>query len=192
MRHNHSLHGFGIRLRPVEITDAAFILQIRTMPHVLGWVGDTKASLQDQERWLCSYFERAGDYYFIIEQGDGTKIGTIGLYDFHDHSAEWGRWILLPGALAAVQSALLIHRFAFEMLHLDSLRGTVVSTNTAVLSFHRRFGARECGVQPKARQINGQAVDLVNILLERDRWPDVVRRMVPLAEREGKSLMAHA
>lgn len=174
--------GYNIRLRPVTHADAEFIVRLRCMPHVIGTVGDSTPDIQAQERWIESYFQRTDDYYFIIESQDGTPLGTIGIYDMADGSAEWGRWITLPGVLVGLSSAILVHDIAFDQLGLHEVRGCVVSANERVISFHRRFGAEQTGVETKARFIGGKWIDLVWIVMRAANWPAARLKLASLAE----------
>src|SRR6478736_6026302 len=112
MKRHLELSGYNRNIRPVTMADAAFIVQLRSMPHVLGTVGDSAPDVQAQERWIESYLQRPEDYYFIIETNSGTPLGTIGIYDIAEGSGEWGRWITLPGVMAGLPSAVLIHDIA--------------------------------------------------------------------------------
>lgn len=174
--------GYNIRLRPVTLADAGFIVSLRSMPHVLGTVGDSAPDIQAQERWIEAYLQRTDDYYFIIESHDGIPLGTIGIYDMADGSAEWGRWITLPGIMAGLPSAMLIHDIAFDQLGLRELRGCIVSDNERVISFHRRFGAEQTGVETNARFIGGKWIDLIWIVMRAGNWPAARLKLSPLAE----------
>ena len=78
--------------------------------------------LEAQRRWLTGYFERPADYYFLIEnRGTGQREGTAGIYNLDRIFAEWGRWIVRAGSLAALESACLIYRVGFEVLGLESI-----------------------------------------------------------------------
>jgi RimJ/RimL family protein N-acetyltransferase len=188
MNHSLSIAGYNTRLRPVSISDAEFILRLRNMPHVTGTVGDTVPEVAEQRRWIESYFERPDDYYFIIESLQGQPWGTIGLYSFRAAGAEWGRWIILPGIMAALPSAVLIHQLAFAHFGLAELRGEVVSSNSKVLSFHRRFGCEEVGIARQSRIIQGQHVDMVKFVMSRVQWPTAYRKLHALAELAGRSI----
>jgi RimJ/RimL family protein N-acetyltransferase len=188
MNHSLTIAGYNTRLRPVRIGDAEFILRLRTMPHVLGTVGDTVPEVAEQRRWIESYFERPHDYYFIIESLQGQPWGTIGIYNFKETSADWGRWIMLPGIMAALPSAVMVHKLAFENLALTELKGEVVSNNTKVLSFHRRFGGQEIGVARHSRMIQGKWADMVQFSMSRVQWPFAYQKLHSLAEVAGRSL----
>src|SRR4029079_16538469 len=107
MNHTVTTEGFGVRLRPVRMADAAFIVWLRNLQHAVGRVGDSATTTADQEAWLKNYFTRAGDYYFIIETARGLAVGAYGIYDVRGTSAESGRWIIRPEVPAAIPSAML-------------------------------------------------------------------------------------
>ena len=165
----------------MRMEDAPFIVWLRGLEHVKGRVGDSAADVPAQEAWLRSYFERQGDYYFIIETLGEKAVGAYGIYDQVGPSAESGRWIIRPDVPAAIPSAIEAFEIAFERLGLHELRARTVSTNHSVLSLNRKFGFRQTGVQPGAQMIGGQAVDLVSFVLEARDWPRIREGLLPLA-----------
>jgi RimJ/RimL family protein N-acetyltransferase len=181
MEHTLKAEGFGVRLRPVRMEDAAFIVWLRNLEHVKGRVGDTSSDTADQEDWLKAYFKRDGDYYFIVETAGGIAVGAYGIYDANADSAESGRWIIQPEVPAAIPSALLAFDLAFGVLRLKEVRVSTVSTNQPVLSLNRRFGFSEVGVDRGGAVIGGKPVDLVRFLLKAEEWPKPREKMLPLA-----------
>jgi RimJ/RimL family protein N-acetyltransferase len=181
MRHTLQAEGFGVRLRPVRMEDAAFIVWLRNLEHVKGKVGDSAMDTAAQQSWLSSYFERQGDYYFIIETWGGLAVGAYGIYDQTGASAESGRWIIRPEVPAAIPSAIVAFEIAFQRLALRELRVKTVSTNRTVLSLNRKFGFRQTRVEPGAQVIGGQPVDQVHFLLDAKDWPEIREGLVPLA-----------
>ena len=182
MQHDIQIEGFGVRLRPVRMEDAPFIVWLRNLEHARGRVGDSASTQQSQEAWLQAYFQRAGDYYFIVETAGRAPVGAYGIYNVSGTSAESGRWVIRPDVLAAIPSAILAFDAAFGTLGLKELHVTTVSTNRAVLSLNRKFGFREVRVEKAAQVIAGQPVDLVHFLLESKDWPPVRRKLLPMAE----------
>jgi RimJ/RimL family protein N-acetyltransferase len=181
MEHTLKAEGFGVRLRPVRMEDAAFIVWLRNLEHARGRVGDSATDTTAQEAWLKAYFKRDGDYYFIVETTGGVAVGAYGIYDAAAGSAESGRWIIRPEVPAAIPSALLAFDVAFGVLQLKEVRVTTVSTNQSVLSLNRRFGFRETGIERGGAVIGGKPVDLVRFLLKAEEWPRPRERMLPLA-----------
>lgn len=181
----HVLHaeGFGIRLRPVRMEDAAFIVWLRNLDHAKGRVGDSATDVASQQTWLTAFFKRQGDYYFIIETAGGISAGTYGLYDFRGNSsAEAGRWIIRREVLAAIPSAILMFDLAFSNLGLSELRLRTISSNQPVLSLNRKFGFREVRTETDAQVVGGKSVDMVHFLLTAPEWSKTRERLVGLAQ----------
>lgn len=181
MNHQLTTEGYGVRLRPVRMADAAFILWLRNLEHAKGKLGDTAADVGAQEKWLQAYFEREGDYYFIIETLGGIRVGAYGLYDHQGGTAESGRWIIRPGVPAAIPSAMLAINLGFDKLGLTAIRVTTVATNHTVLSLNQKFGFEQTRVEKGGRIIGGKPVDIVHFLLERENWPPARQRIIPFA-----------
>lgn len=188
MKHTLQSEGYGVRLRPVRMDDAAFIVWLRGLEHAKSYVGDSAPDVKSQETWLEDYFRRPGDYYFIIETAACRPVGAYGIYDLRGDSAESGRWIIRPEVPAAIPSAILALDTAFDKLRLTQLRASTVSTNLRVLSLNRKFGFRQVRVDPGAQVIGGKTLDLVRFVLESKDWPTVRVRLVPLARLAEKQI----
>jgi RimJ/RimL family protein N-acetyltransferase len=188
MNHTVQAEGFGIRLRPVQLQDSAFIVWLRNLEHAKGRVGDSAADAPAQEAWLKEYFQRPGDYYFILETLGRISVGAYSIYNLADSSAESGRWVIRPEVPAAIPCAIVaFDEIAFGKLNLTELRVKTVSTNQPVLSLNRKLGFRQTKVERSAQIIGGTPVDLVHFLLEKKDWPAVRDRLLPLvrlAERQ--------
>jgi RimJ/RimL family protein N-acetyltransferase len=189
MRHSLKIEGFGVRLRPVRMEDAAFIVWLRNLEYVRGKVGDSATSLAGQVAWLKKYFEREGDYYFIVETPGGIPLGTHGIYDVQGTSAEKGRHIIRPETMAGVPAGLLATDLGFGQLGMSELRATCVSTNVTVRSLHRRSGFKQVGILRAGQTINGQPVDLVQFLLTPEDWAGVRDSLLPLARLAGNLVL---
>lgn len=170
-----------MRLRPVQIEDAAFIVWLRNLEHAKGKVGDSATTTEKQVAWLEQYFQRDGDYYFLIETAESIPVGAYGIYHLIGTSAESGRWIIRPEVPAALPSAFLAFDIAYRQLGLDELRVSTVSTNTLVLSLNRKLGFRQIKVEPGAQIIGGKRVDLVHFVMYARDWPAIKERLLPLA-----------
>jgi RimJ/RimL family protein N-acetyltransferase len=189
MQHSIQTDGYGVRLRPVRLADAPFIVWLRNLDHVKGRVGDSAADAAAQEAWLKTCFQRQGDYYFIIETPGGVPLGTHGVYDVRGASAENGRHIVRPEVIAGVPAFLLAIDLAFGRLGLAELRANCVSTNVKVHSLHRKSGFKQAGILREAQTIGGHPVDLVQFLLKAEDWPAARDRLAPLAHFAGKLVL---
>jgi len=178
------MEGFGVRLRPVGLDDADFIVWLRHQEHARGKLGDSARDAASQREWLRAYLQRPGDYYFIVETaGAAVSLGTLGIYDLAGSTAEMGRFIIRRGITAAVPGGVLLIDFAFGRLGLNELRATAVRGNAPVLSLTEKAGFRRLGVAQGARVIDGCAVDMVQMALGCRDWPVARRRIAASAGR---------
>ncbi len=144
----NNLESKTIRLRLVEEDDADFILSLRLDERYNKFLSGVVNDLDKQRLWIRQYkIDEAAreQYYFIIERLDGSKCGTVRLYDFKNDSFSWGSWILNENKTryAAVETALLIYKFGFDELSFSRSHFEVLKENQNVISFHRKFGAKQ-------------------------------------------------
>ena len=53
-----TIHRYGITLRPVEVTDAEFILELRTDKRLGQFLSTTSPDLDQQREWIRGYKKR--------------------------------------------------------------------------------------------------------------------------------------
>jgi RimJ/RimL family protein N-acetyltransferase len=181
MRHSLQIDGFGLRLRPVRMDDAEFIVLLRNSSHARGNIGDSPSEAMEQERWLARYFDREDDYYFIVETMGEIRVGTVSLYNIENVCAEIGRWVLLPELRGGMPSLILAIDLAFGQMRLRVLKSAIVDGNHRSESVFRWVGFEYVATEQGGRVIGGKPVDLQHYRLHADRWLEV---------REG--LMAQA
>ena len=147
-----------IHFRLVEEVDAEFICSLRNTPELNKHISQSTALVDEQAKWIKNYKDReisGQEFYFIIERNDNNeKIGTIRLYDFKENPKSfcWGSWILnaKKTRYAAIESALLVYKIAFEELGFEQSHFDVRKENIGVHNFHMRLGAEH---------INGNDLD---------------------------------
>lgn len=135
--------GNALRFRNAELSDAAFILALRTDLNKSRYLSPVSDQLTDQETWLDRYALRDNEAYFIIENKAGESLGTVRLYDNVQHSFCWGSWIVKDGAphSVAIESALIVYAYALDTLGFLTAHFQVNKENERVILFHERFGA---------------------------------------------------
>lgn len=148
MKHNIIVEGVGYRLRPVKISDAQKVIEIRLEDMQRNqYINKISTEVAVQEKWISEYLERDGDYYFVIENTlSGCTEGLIGIYDISDGRGEWGRWVVKKSSLAAIESVDLIFKAAFDHIGLSEVFCRTVEQNTAVVSFHDSLNEIRRGV----------------------------------------------
>lgn len=183
MDHDLALEGHGYRLRPVRLDDAAFVVALRGAAGA--FVNRGATSVAAQREWLQRYFERADDYFFVVECRRGaTPEGIAAIHDVDAArgTAEWGRFAVRKGAPAAPEAALLVYRCAFERLALEEVFCRTLVANAHVVSFHD-----SCGLARAPRevtvQLDGRPARAIEHRLTRLQWPRVRARLEPLAMR---------
>ena len=184
MRHDLLLEGPAFRLRPVESRDASAILNLRSDPARSRYINATTASVEAQLEWLAAYFERNGDYYWAVEKrDDGAVEGFVGAYDVDGDSAEWGRWVLRPGSLAAPESAWLVHEAGFRLLRLRSLVSRTLAENRPVVEFPNRVGGEVVRKIPGFARIGDVNPDAVEARVTAELWATTGPWLLTMAER---------
>jgi len=186
MRHDIVLEGSAFRLRPVSDSDATFILKLRTNAFLNRFLHTTDSSLQSQLQWLAEYYKREGDWYFVVERcADNRQEGLISLYDHNAtlHKAEWGRWILLPGSRAAIESAWLIYNCAFTLLNIREVYCRTVAENASVISFHDSCGISKRKLLSGHFDLNNHVFDAVEHCVDLSDWRTLGPRLKFLAEK---------
>lgn len=195
MRHDLHVGGFAFGLRPLTVEDAEFIVELRGEGQRSRFLHPIPPSVEAQRAYVLSYFERPGDYYFVVERQDrNSREGLVAIYnaDLEKKTADWGRWILRPGSWASVESALCVFKAAFDLLHLDEVRSQTYCENTHVVSFHDRCGVPRHGVLPGYYNVNGVPIDVVEHVLTRGEWPRVRQIIEPMAKRIAERLQDRA
>ncbi len=184
MNHNLTIDGYCYRLRPVTLDDASFIVKLRTDPVRSKYINPISDDVLLQIDWLNCYFERTGDYYFVVEHiGSRKPEGLISLYDFSDCSAEWGRWIIESGSSCAIESAMLIYQLAFEHFSLESVYCRTLEMNGSVTSFHDSTGAKRSHEIQNYVTINNVANTAIEHKVSRADWHIVNKRLASIAYR---------
>ncbi|HBB0761417.1 TPA: GNAT family N-acetyltransferase [Escherichia coli] len=133
----------------VDVESARKIVELRNGDVQKKFLNPTKNSIEDQLEWLGNYLERnmnGDEFYFFIKRIDTDEIiGTVRIYDIKRDidSFCWGSWILNERKThtAALESYLLINKFAFYHLNYQNSHFDVRKDNSKVISFHKKTGA---------------------------------------------------
>jgi len=142
------IEGPNLVLRLIQPDDAAYVHDLRINPAYNQHLSEVRGTAEDQRAWIEAYKAReaAGEeFYYIIERHNGTRCGTVRLYDIEGDSFTWGSWILDENKpqKAALESAVLSFRIGFERLGLGKASIDVRIENTHAEAFYRRFGMTE-------------------------------------------------
>ncbi len=142
------VEGPNLALRLVALEDAEYIHGLRVNPTYNQHLSEVCGTAEDQRAWIERYKSREAaleEFYYIIERLDGTRCGTVRLYDIKDDCFTWGSWILDENKprKGALESAVLIYLIGFELIGKKRAVFDVRNDNTHTLDFHLRFGAKK-------------------------------------------------
>ncbi|MBV8527429.1 MAG: GNAT family N-acetyltransferase [Candidatus Dormibacteraeota bacterium] len=189
MRLAEPLCGAAFGLRSPQDGDAAFTVQLRSDPDVTRYLHRIPADVATQEHWEAEALARDDDLPLIVfRTTSGAPAGTAGIYRI-DHArgtAEWGRWVITHGSLAAVESVLLILRLAFEELALQTLYARTLARNSGALSFHDGLGMER--TSEGHMLVDGADEEYVEHVVTAVQAPALLRRLEPLAQRIARHL----
>lgn len=147
IRKAHRIIGHNLVFRDADVSDAAFILSLRTDERKKRFISPTSPQLAQQVAWLTAYRESGDQAYFIVEDASGERAGTIRLYDPVGDRFCWGSWLMKAGAPVnyAVESVLILYRYALHELGFSRSYFAVRKANRSVWRFMERFGAHRTG-----------------------------------------------
>ena len=140
------IHRYGIVLRLVQEEDGEFILKLRTNSYLNRFISPTSDNLTDQLNWIRDYKIReleGLEFYFIAEDTEGNRYGTIRLYNFDENSFEIGSWVFLPDSPKgmAVKAQFIGFETGFSHLKADFCRLETRKKNQSVLRYIKDFKA---------------------------------------------------
>lgn len=166
------LTGLSFQLRPISEGDAEYIVNLRsTDSKKQKYLNPISADVDAQRVWLRKRSQNDGDYYFLVQDRFTQKnVGLIGLYDIEEGRAEWGRWIIEDGSLAAIESVNLLMAFGFNELNLSEIYCRTVAENVSVVKFHDGYAQRRFTSQPSKVELRGETFELIEHVLTKEEY----------------------
>lgn len=128
------IHGKFVDLRSITLDDAEFSYNIRAEKQNRDTVGQLAASVDAQRKFIEWQIKEPDDYYFVVLNKKGERIGLYGVYDIHDGMAEVGREVNVGEPAERMEVGPLVARFCFEVLELSKICFVVYSNNTHHIS----------------------------------------------------------
>ena len=143
---NEVLYGQFCTLRPVQIEDAEFIMELRNDARRARYISAGSDSVDAQRLWIRRYLERrklGEEYYFVACDINSEAWGVIRLYDIQADECTGGSWVMRKGSPTAVslETYLLPIHLAFKVLSKQVMHIDVRKANTRVWMWHEMCGA---------------------------------------------------
>lgn len=140
MYYDGVVEGKFVDLKSVTVEDAEFTRNIRRDPDFAKFFPPLDNTVEQQENWIKSQQEKKGDYFFVVWDKAGNRIGTIAVYDIFDKCCESGRLAVKGNAFQSMEAQLLIFKFAFDYLGMDTVLGYIFADNERAIRFNKQFG----------------------------------------------------
>lgn len=142
MVYDKVLEGKYVDLKACTEDDAEFTLSLRKDPKLGKYFPKVDHSVEDQKAWIRSQRKQEGDYFFVVWNKAGERIGTIAVYNIENGEGEGGRIIIKSkDAFDVFEAQMLLNRFAFDTLGLKVMKGFVFANNKRAL----RYNKQVCG-----------------------------------------------
>lgn len=137
------IEGRYVDLRSCTEDDAEFTRDIRKDPEFVKFLPAIDNTVEQQKAWIRKQREKDGDYFFVVWDKEGNRIGTISIYDVHGDHAESGRLAIKgENAFQGIEAQILSFRFAFGTLGLECIDGFIFADNERAIRFNKQFGGR--------------------------------------------------
>lgn len=128
------IHGMFVDLRSITLDDAEFSYNIRADKRNRDTVGQLAPSLEAQKDFIRWQMQEPNDYYFVVLNKKGERIGLYGVYDIHDGMAEVGREVNVGEPTERMEVGLLVADFCRDVLKLNRTYFVVYENNVHHLS----------------------------------------------------------
>lgn len=134
----------GIILRFVELSDAAFIVNIRSSSKNQRFISKTSNSVEEQKKWIERYKLREAknkEFYYVFMDDKNNRWGTYRLYNIGEDSFTIGSWVAHPDTpkKLAIKADLIMKKIGFTMLNKPICNFDVRKLNKTVVRYHLMF-----------------------------------------------------
>ena len=128
------IHGMFVDLRSITLDDAEFSYSIRADKRNRETVGQLAPSLEAQKDFIRWQMQEPNDYYFVVLNKKGERIGLYGVYDIRGDIAEVGREVNIGEPMESMEVGILIGDFCREVLGLSKVCFVIYANNPKHIS----------------------------------------------------------
>lgn len=140
MIYEKEIKGDFVTLRSITLEDAEFSYAIRSESGNRETVGQLAVSLDAQREFIKWQMQQPGDYYFVVYNNRGERIGLMGLYDIHDGIGEVGREVINGTPEENMETGLLVDKFAVEIIGLKRITYVIYANNHKNIARQKQLG----------------------------------------------------
>ena len=148
--------GKYVELRCCTEEDAEFTRDLRKDPEFVKYLPAIDNTVEEQKAWIRHQRLKEGDYFFVVWDKEGNRIGTISIYDVQEDHAESGRLAIKgSNAFQGIEAQCLSFRFAFGVLGLECINAYIFADNERGIRFNKQFGGKH---YPSMLDNNGKEI----------------------------------
>ncbi|MCR5620444.1 MAG: GNAT family N-acetyltransferase [Treponema sp.] len=176
------IRGHFVSLRSITLDDAEFSFELRRDPRFVSIMGQAAATLEDQKRFIEWQMNQPGDYYFVVLNRAGGRIGLIGAYNTDGDSCETGREINVGGPHESMEAELLLCDFCIDVMRMKTKVGVIYKHNKKQIALQKRLG-----LEPVAEIVRSGIAAYeyrVDFLMLREKYGRARKMIEKLAEKE--------
>ncbi|MBE0447473.1 MAG: GNAT family N-acetyltransferase [Actinobacteria bacterium] len=164
---NYHIDNFVLR-RP-EPADIKALYHYKNDPEIAEMLGgfSTGYSIDDIRDWIEFHRQSKDEVLWVIAEVENNRcIGHVGLYKI-DHRIRSAEFAIMIGDRSFLNRGLgrsctkFALDYAFQMLNLNRIYLTVLSTNNPASNLYRSLGFQEEGRLRQAQYKNGQYIDVL-------------------------------
>lgn len=154
------LVGKYVDLKCATVKDAGFTLTMRKDQSLTAYLPRLDITLEQQKEWIKKQQADPTDYFFVVVDKNGNRIGVMGLYNVENGEGETGRLVMKGNPLQAIESQMLCVDFAFNVLKLKGIHSYIVAENDGAIRFAKMFGPIIS--EPRVNEKGETVVDVTN------------------------------
>lgn len=130
MVYEKDIIGKFVTLRSITIDDAEFSYCLRKDPRFIDIMGQPAESVEAQKKYIEWQRNEPGDYYFVVLNKIGERIGLIGVYNIQGDTCEFGRELNIGEPYETMEA---------EILNLDFARGVLGIKNSKSIIYKHNY-----------------------------------------------------
>lgn len=134
------IKGRFVELKSITPDDAQFSFDIRSAPENRDTVGVLAETVDDQRKFIEWQMKEPNDYYFVVYNKKGEKIGLFGCYNITGDMCEMGREVNNGSAVEVIETQVLVQDFAMDILGLKRQCYVIYANNKKNLRNQKHGG----------------------------------------------------
>lgn len=142
MVYEKEITGRFVTLKSITVKDADFSYELRKDPRFVDIMGQPAESPQAQREFIRWQRKQPGDYYFVVFNKAGERIGLTGVYNIHGDTGEMGRELNIGAPYETMEAEVLVYEFARYVLHLKYVISVVYKNNIKQINMLKRRGEK--------------------------------------------------